>query len=95
MYELKKTSPINNMKSIQYIFCVECEDTVERESVSEMEDNSVQLELMNPFYEVKCEKPSDVSFDMDEKGGCFLIRILFVNIVILIKLQNMVIMLGI
>ena len=68
MYELKKTSPINNKKSIQYIFCVECENTVERESVSEMEDNSVQLELMNPFYEVKCEKPSDVSFDMDEKG---------------------------
>lgn len=68
MYELKKTSPINNMESIQYMFCVECDNTVEREPRSEIEGNSVQLELMNPFYEVKREKPSDVSFDMDENG---------------------------
>ena len=56
MYELKKTSPINNMESIQYMFCVECDNTVEREPRSEIEGKSVQLELMNPFYEVKREK---------------------------------------
>ena len=50
------------------MFYVECDNTVERESREEIEDNSVQLELMNPFYEVKCEKPAKMSFDMDENG---------------------------
>ena len=68
MNELKKTSPINNMNSIQYIFDVGCDNTVEREPREEIGDSSVQLELMNPFYEVKREKPIDISFDMDEKG---------------------------
>ena len=68
MYESKKTSPVNNMNSIQYIFDVECSNNVDREPREEIEDNSVQLELMNPFYEVEREKPSNVSFDMDEKG---------------------------
>lgn len=68
MQTTKKTSPINNMESIQYMFCVECDNTVEREPREEFEDTSVQLELMSPFYEVKREKPTDVSFDMDEKG---------------------------
>ena len=53
MYNLKKTSPINYMNSIQYIFDVECDNTVEREPREEIEDNSIQFELMNPFYEVK------------------------------------------
>ena len=30
MNKSKKTSPINNLESVQYIFCVECENTVER-----------------------------------------------------------------
>ena len=30
MYKAKKTSPINNLESVQYIFCVEYENTVER-----------------------------------------------------------------
>ena len=68
MQTTKKTSPINNMESIQYMFCVECGNTVEREPREEVEDNSVQLELMNPFYEVKREKPANISFDMDENG---------------------------
>ena len=68
MQTTKKTSPINNIESVQYKFCVECDNTVEREPREEIEDSSVQLELMNPFYEVKREKPSDISFDMDENG---------------------------
>jgi hypothetical protein len=68
MQTTKKTSPINNMVSIQYMFCVECDNTVEREPREEFKDTSIQLELMSPFYEVKREKPTDVSFDMDEKG---------------------------
>ena len=68
MYNVKKTSPINYMNSIQYIFDVECDNTVEREPREEIEDNSIQFELMNPFYEVKRDKPSDISFDMDENG---------------------------
>ena len=68
MKTIKKTSPINNMNSIQYIFNVECDNTIEREPREEIEDNTIQLELMNPFYEVKREKPCDISFDMDENG---------------------------
>lgn len=68
MYLVKKTSPVNNIESVQYMFFVECDNNVEREPREEIEDNSVQLELMNPFYEVKREKPSNMSFSMDEKG---------------------------
>ena len=68
MYKVKKTSPINNLKSIQYMFCDECGNTVEHEVVSEMDGNSVQLKLMAPFYVVKREKPKNISFDMDENG---------------------------
>ncbi|MFM5882151.1 hypothetical protein [Methanobrevibacter gottschalkii] len=68
MYLVKKTSPVNNIESVQYMFFVECDNNVEREPREEIEDNSVQLELMNPFYEVKREKPSNVSFSMDENG---------------------------
>lgn len=68
MQTIKKTSPINNLESIQYIFCLECDNIVEREPRKEIEDNSVQLELMNPFYEVKREKPDNISFYMDENG---------------------------
>ena len=50
------------------MFFVECENNVEHEVVSEMDDHSVQLKLMNPFYKVKREKPKNVSFDMNEKG---------------------------
>ena len=68
MYNAKKTSPINNMKFIQYKFDVGFENSVEREPRCEIEDSSIQLKLMNPFYEVKREKPADISFDMDENG---------------------------
>ncbi len=68
MYEVKKTSPINNLKSVQYMFCDEYGNAVEHEVVSEMDDGSVQLKLMNPFQVVKREKPKDVSLDMDENG---------------------------
>lgn len=40
------------MESIQYNFCVKYDNTVEYEPKEEIEDNSVQLELINPFYEV-------------------------------------------
>ena len=85
MYKAKKTSPINNMKFIQYKFDVGFKNNVKREPKSEIEDSSIQLELMDSFYEVKRDKPTDISFE-------FLILIHFVNIVIRIKLQNMVIM---
>lgn len=49
MYLVKKTSPVNNIESVQYMFFVECDNNVEREPREEIEDNSVQLELMNPF----------------------------------------------
>ena len=58
MQTTKKTSPINNMVSIQYMFCVECDNTVEREPREEIKDNTFQTELMNPFYEVKRKKPT-------------------------------------
>lgn len=61
MYNAKKTSPVNNMKFIQYIFDVECDNAIEREPRTEIEDSSIQTELMNPFYEVKREKPTDIS----------------------------------
>ena len=35
------------------MFFVECENNVEHEIVSKMEDYIVQLKLMNPFYKVK------------------------------------------
>lgn len=57
MYNAKKTSPINNMKSIQYKFDVGFENNVERDLRCEIKDSSIQLELMNPFYEVKRKKP--------------------------------------
>ena len=68
MYNAKKTSPINNMKFIQYKFDVGFKNNVKREPKSEIEDSSIQLELMDSFYEVKREKPTDISFDMDENG---------------------------
>ena len=68
MYNFKKTSPINNLKSVQYMLFVGYKNNVEHEVVSEVEDHSVQLKLMNPFYKVKREKPENVSFDMDENG---------------------------
>ena len=68
MYNKKKTSPINNLESVQYIFCVECENTVERKCRSQIEDSSIQLKLMEPFYKVKREKPINISFDVDENG---------------------------
>lgn len=82
------------MNSIQYIFDVECDNAVECEPMEEIEDNSVQLELINPFYEVKYEKLINLSFDIDE-WVLFLILIFFVSIAILIKLQNMDLILGI
>ena len=95
MYEVKKTSPINNLESIQYIFCVECENTVEREPRTQIEDSSIQMELMEPFYRVKREKPINISFDVDENGVFSYSDPLFVNIVIHIKSQNTDIILGI
>lgn len=68
MYNAKKTSPINNMKFIQYKFDVGFKNNVKREPKSEIEDSSIQLELMDSFYEVKREKPTDICFDMDENG---------------------------
>ena len=59
---LKKTSPINNLKSIQYMFFVERENNVEHEIVSKMEDYIVQLKLMNPFYKVKRKKTRECVF---------------------------------
>ena len=69
MYKAKKTSPINNLESIQYIFCVEYENTVEREPRTQMKDLSIQMELMEPFYKVKREKPLNISLDVDENGA--------------------------
>ena len=68
MYKAKKTSPINNMKFIQYKFDVGFENNVEHEPKSEIEDFSIQLELIDSFYEDKREKSSDISFDMDENS---------------------------
>ena len=68
MNKSKKTSPINNLESVQYIFCVECENTVERKGRTQIEDSSVQMKLMEPFYKVKREKPINISFDVDENG---------------------------
>lgn len=68
MYNAKKTSPINNMKFIQYKFDVGFKNNVKREPKGEIEDSSIQLELMDSFYEVKRDKPTDISFDMDENG---------------------------
>ena len=69
MYNFKKTSPINNLKSVQYMLFVGYKNNVEHEVVSEVEDHSVQLKLMNPFYKVKRKKKSEnVSFDMNETG---------------------------
>ena len=68
MYKAKKTSPINNMKFIQYKFDVGFKNNVKREPKGEIEDSSIQLELMDSFYEVKRDKPTDISFDMDENG---------------------------
>ena len=62
MNKSKKTSPINNLESVQYIFCVECENTVERKGRTQIEDSSVQMKLMEPFYKVKREKPINISF---------------------------------
>ena len=67
MYNAKKTSPIDNMKFIQYKLDVECDNNVEREPRSEIEDFSTQLELMNPFYKVNREKPTNITFDLNEK----------------------------
>ena len=58
MCNAKKTSPINNMKFIQYKFDVGFENNVERNPRCEIEDSSIQLKLMIPFYEVKREKTS-------------------------------------
>ena len=49
---------------------------------------------MNPFYEVKCEKPTNISFDMDENGVISYSNPLCKH-AIPIKLQNMDIILGI
>ena len=49
MYNFKKTFPINNLKSVQYMLFVGYKNNVEHEVVSEMDDHSVQLKLMNPF----------------------------------------------
>ena len=68
MNKSKKTSPINNLESVQYIFCVECENTVERKGRTQIEDSSVQMKLMEPFYKVKREKPINISFNVDENG---------------------------
>ncbi len=68
MSKSKKTSPVNNLESVQYIFCVECENTVERKGRTQIEDSSVQMKLMEPFYKVKREKPINISFDVDENG---------------------------
>lgn len=68
MFKSKKTSPVNNLESVQYIFCVECENTVERKGRTQIEDSSVQMKLMEPFYKVKREKPINISFDVDENG---------------------------
>ena len=68
MNKSKKTSPINNLESVQYIFCVECENTVERKGRTQIEDSSVQMKLMEPFYKVKREKPINISFNLDENG---------------------------
>lgn len=43
MNTIKKTSPINNMNSIQYIFNVECDNTIEREPREEIEDNTIRV----------------------------------------------------
>ena len=56
MYNFKKPSPINNLKSVQYMLFVGYKNNVEHEVVSEVEDHSVQLKLMNPFYKVKRKK---------------------------------------
>lgn len=55
------------MKFIQYKLDVECDNNVEREPRSEIEDFSTQLELMNPFYKVNREKPTNITFDLNEK----------------------------
>ena len=68
MYNAKKNISINNMKFVQYKFDVGFKNNVECGSKYEIEDSSIQLELMNSFYEVKREKPTDISFDMDENG---------------------------
>lgn len=68
MSKSKKTSPVNNLESVQYIFCVECENTVERKGRTQIEDSSVQMKLMEPFYKVKREKPINISFNVDENG---------------------------
>ena len=41
MYNFKKTSPINNLKSVQYMLFVGYKNNVEHEVVSEVEDHSV------------------------------------------------------
>lgn len=53
------------------------------------------MELMEPFYRVKREKPINISFDVDENGVFSYSDPLFVNIVIHIKSQNTDIILGI
>ena len=62
MYNFKKTSPINNLKSVQCMLFVGCKNNVEHEVVSEVEDHSVQLKLMNPFYKVKRKKTRECVF---------------------------------
>ena len=68
MNKNKKTSPIKNMDSIQYMFFDECENTSENNANKENMGFSIQTKLMNPFYEIKYKKPTDIYFDMDENG---------------------------
>lgn len=49
------------MKFIQYQFDVRFKNNVECEHNWEIGNFSIQLELKNSFYEVKCEKPTDIS----------------------------------
>ena len=56
------------MKFIQYKFDVGFKNNIERGPKSEIEDSSIQLEIMDSFYGVKCEKPTEISFDIYENG---------------------------
>ena len=56
MNKNKKTSPVKNMDSIQYMFFDECENTAENNANKENMGFSIQTKLINPFYEVKYKK---------------------------------------
>lgn len=61
MYNQKTEPPVKNMKFIQYELFVENEEKSEHGCVDEIDDNTTQTILMNPFAKRIEVKPTDIN----------------------------------